>query len=295
MADLGTITYTSVTWTAGDVITEAKLDNMVANDQAYDSHSAQGLLLDNGKAYCGKDSGGTARNLLKINSNDEVVFGFNVGGWIEAGETWTYKSATEVYAAGDVTGKYQKGDKIRYKQGGDWKYGYIIGVSTYDSGNNRTTLTVTGGSDYSVANAAITDNYYSKSENPQGFPNYFNFTVNWTATTTNPDLGNGTKIGRFKINGSLIFVFIAIEMGSTTTYGEGAWGISIPVGYLDTFNAKAHHLAGYGIDLNVAKYYPMASSGAARIRCEAGTVAPTVPFTWASGDLMVFNGSYFYA
>lgn len=29
--------YTSVVWTAGDVITEAKLDNMVANDRAVDS------------------------------------------------------------------------------------------------------------------------------------------------------------------------------------------------------------------------------------------------------------------
>jgi len=41
-----TTSYASVTWTAGDVITEAKLDNMVANDQAYNSHAAQGLELD---------------------------------------------------------------------------------------------------------------------------------------------------------------------------------------------------------------------------------------------------------
>lgn len=32
------LTYTAVTWTAGDIITEAKMDNMVANDQAVDSH-----------------------------------------------------------------------------------------------------------------------------------------------------------------------------------------------------------------------------------------------------------------
>ncbi len=31
------VTYVSVTWTAGDVITEAKLDNMVANDRAVDA------------------------------------------------------------------------------------------------------------------------------------------------------------------------------------------------------------------------------------------------------------------
>jgi len=31
------VTYTSVTWTAGDIITEAKMDNMVANDRAVDA------------------------------------------------------------------------------------------------------------------------------------------------------------------------------------------------------------------------------------------------------------------
>lgn len=31
-------TYVSVTWTSGDIITEAKLDNMVSNDQAEDAH-----------------------------------------------------------------------------------------------------------------------------------------------------------------------------------------------------------------------------------------------------------------
>lgn len=39
------ITYTSVTWTAGDIITEAKMDNMVANDRAVDAMN-NGIQLD---------------------------------------------------------------------------------------------------------------------------------------------------------------------------------------------------------------------------------------------------------
>lgn len=75
-ASLGATTYTSVTWTAGDTITEAKLDNMVANDQAYDSHSAQGLLLDNNKSFAGKNNAGsTNQNLIKIDASDNVVVG----------------------------------------------------------------------------------------------------------------------------------------------------------------------------------------------------------------------------
>lgn len=38
------VTYTSVTWTAGDIITEAKMDNMVANDRAVDA-MANGMEL----------------------------------------------------------------------------------------------------------------------------------------------------------------------------------------------------------------------------------------------------------
>lgn len=75
MAQLGATTYSSVTWTAGDVITEAKLDNMVANDQAYDSHAAQGLLLNNNKSFAAKDSGGTNRNVIRVTTGDLFEYG----------------------------------------------------------------------------------------------------------------------------------------------------------------------------------------------------------------------------
>lgn len=39
------VIYTSVSWTSGDVITEAKLDNMVANDRAVDA-MAQGVEFE---------------------------------------------------------------------------------------------------------------------------------------------------------------------------------------------------------------------------------------------------------
>lgn len=74
-ANLGTTQYTSVTWTSGDVLTEAKLDNMVANDQAYDSHAAQGLLLNNNKSFALKKSGGSNINLLKLDTSDNIILG----------------------------------------------------------------------------------------------------------------------------------------------------------------------------------------------------------------------------
>ena len=87
-------------------------------------------------------------------------------GW-DIAEIWTYVSPTSFSINGDKRDKYQKGDKIRLKQGGDWKYFYITGVS-YSAPN--TIVTITGGSDYTLANAAIQNNHYSKAMNPQGWP-----------------------------------------------------------------------------------------------------------------------------
>jgi hypothetical protein len=72
---LGSITYTAVTWTTGDTITEAKLDNMVANDQAYDAHAAQGILLNNTIGFWQKDSGGTNRSVANIDSSNYLNIG----------------------------------------------------------------------------------------------------------------------------------------------------------------------------------------------------------------------------
>lgn len=74
-ATLGSTTHSSVTWTSGDIITEAKLDNMVANEQAYDSHAAQGLLLNNTYHFAGKTSGGSNIGLIRMNSSDEIELG----------------------------------------------------------------------------------------------------------------------------------------------------------------------------------------------------------------------------
>jgi len=74
---LGSKTYSSVTWTTGDTITELKLDDMVNNDQAYDAHAAEGILLNNNVGYWQKDAGGTSRNVANINASDNLVLGEN--------------------------------------------------------------------------------------------------------------------------------------------------------------------------------------------------------------------------
>lgn len=72
---LGSTTYSSVTWTSGDVITEAKLDAMVANDQAYDSHAAEGILLNNNTGLYFKNAAGTNKSVLNYDGSDIVQLG----------------------------------------------------------------------------------------------------------------------------------------------------------------------------------------------------------------------------
>lgn len=91
-------------------------------------------------------------------------------GWISTNETWTYASADSptftFTISGDKTGKYSVGMKLRLTQT-TTKY-FIITAISYSSPN--TTITVYGGTDYTLANATITNPYYSVHKSPYGFP-----------------------------------------------------------------------------------------------------------------------------
>ena len=133
-------------------------------------------------------------------------------GWTPARETWTRASASTITVPAGATSKYQKGDKIRLKQGGGWKYFYVVEVA-------NTLLTVTGGSDYTVADATITDNYYSKVENPQGFPGWFTYTATVTASGSMTIGSLHSYLCVFKISGNTCTVghFFDFTTGGTAS------------------------------------------------------------------------------
>ncbi|MEK7095929.1 MAG: hypothetical protein AAB896_01410 [Patescibacteria group bacterium] len=91
-------------------------------------------------------------------------------GWTGAGETWTYASAdapTFTFTiSGDLTGKYYAGQRIKLTQT-TAKY-FIITAVSYS--NPNTTVTVYGVTDYTLANSAISANFYSAIKAPAGFP-----------------------------------------------------------------------------------------------------------------------------
>ena len=138
-------------------------------------------------------------------------------GWTPARETWTYASAVSITVPSNATLKYQAGDKIRLKQGAGYKYYFVVAVGA-------TSLTVLGGSDYTVANAAITDNDYSRSEDPFGYPAAFaTGTITWD--TTQIDNGTGGQqptAGKsyYKVKGRRVDHWLSL--GATNVFKNGA-------------------------------------------------------------------------
>jgi len=83
-------------------------------------------------------------------------------------------------------------------------------------GDANTTLTVLGGDDYTLANAAITSPSYSKAETPQGFPQWFNWTPTFTGFSANPT----SLFNRFTITGlTVTLMFRQVNAGTSNSTG----------------------------------------------------------------------------
>jgi hypothetical protein len=126
------------------------------------------------------------------------------------------------------------------------------------------------------------------------------YSVAWTASSSNPSIGNGTLTGRYKQIGKTVFVYIKLIVGSSSTLGSGNWRFSLPVNayssdavilpaiFLDDGNAWYQGLAYSSYAGNVGYVTPMWDKGATG----SAAVDPTTPFSWGSADIIVISGSY---
>ena len=208
------------------------------------------------------------------------------GGWV-AVSTWAYASATTITVPSGAASIYSVGDKIKLTQT-TVKYFYVVGVAD-------TVLTITGGTSYTLTNAAITSPYYSKFESPVGFPQYFNYTPTGIASS------NVTLTGRFKVTGRECRCYIKAEI-SGSLVGIFTTQPSLPItasashfeadtpaqsgiaGYLDSGTASVL----YGLSPRV-----IASGTVVTLTTTANvTIAATTPITWANGDIITANFVY---
>lgn len=165
----------------------------------------------------------TTKNRWEFNSGDDTTrvwnsFGTDVStGWVDAAdETWTYVSYSApngiFNVTGNVMGKYWPGMKVKFTQSSSVRYGIIVSVGTFAAG--VTPITIYTGTDYSLANAAITAQAYSFGKHPYGFPSQASkWTVEATVSTVNSHASPA--------NG--------------TFYNQGGVSITVPIGIWDLF------------------------------------------------------------
>ena len=143
-------------------------------------------------------------------------------GWVSGLRTWVYVGIHSFKIEGvDVTSEFPKGTKIRYKQGGDFEYGTVV-LSAFST---DTTITMATNSNYELAEAAITDNYYSLASSPIGFPNYFSWTPVLDGFSTNPSVSTYT----FSLNGTVCYV--EISQGGDGTSDATNFTITLPISF----------------------------------------------------------------
>ena len=123
------------------------------------------------------------------------------------------------------------------------------------------------------------------------------WTPTWTATTTNPVIGNGSLTGGYILAGKLCHFWAQITMGSTTTYGTGSWLLDMPTAPRNSRWA----FQGTARDTSASATYPFVGeqSGGIVLRALPTTagnpltsMSSTVPFTWATGDGLFLSGTY---
>jgi len=169
-------------------------------------------------------------------------------------------------------------------------------------GGNVTLTLVSGTSGHSVgasnifaSGATITDNSNNSNVVDSRVSVTTAYTPTWTAVTTPPVLGNGTISGLVFRRGNQVTIQVILTMGSTTTYGSGAWSFSVP-------HTPSTSVPGIGSALaldsgtNFRTGIVFANTGASTVDIyfDAGTAQADQlrPFTWATGDKLRFAVTY---
>lgn len=135
-------------------------------------------------------------DLIDVSDALDALETFNTnikGGWIKITDSWSYASSTTITVPSGAASLYQKGDKLKINNT-TTKYFYITNVAD-------TLLTVYAGTDYTVANSAISEIYISRAVRPLNFPVAFNWTPTTNSSAGTWTLGSIT-LATFTIDGS---------------------------------------------------------------------------------------------
>ena len=156
------------------------------------------------------------------------------GGWWTRSETWTrFLSNTTFRVSGDLTAVFVPGTKIKVTQTST-KYFYVVS-SSYAS--PYTTVTITGGSDYSLT-ANPSARWISYQANPQGFPQWFNYAPTWGGFSSAPTVANAV----FTITGRMVTVVVNCSGNGTSNATTLTCTLPIAAAY------AGRGVAGYAVN-----------------------------------------------
>jgi len=120
----------------------------------------------------------------------------------------------------------------------------------------------------------------------------------WVPTWTNLTVGNGTVVARYRQTGKTVDYMLTLTFGGTTSI-TGNVSVSIPV--TSTTYGSFHTVAGGSANDSGTIVYPInhlltsttvGAVFALNASAVYGFVTSTVPFTWATGDILMLSGSY---
>lgn len=199
----------------------------------------------------------------KVLTNPSIAYFKGWDGWLDANETWTYASATTFTIAGvDVTAKYRKGTRLKMTQT-TAKY-FVVASSSFST---NTTVTVLVSDEYTIANAAISANFYSYEDCPQGFPTKFTFTPTWTGFTG----GSPANKILYQVHSGVIYC--QFDTIATATSNSATLDFTIPVAALDTGGYK--HFWAHVIDNGSHQTNPGIIGVANSTTAKVGKTQPT--------------------
>jgi hypothetical protein len=127
------------------------------------------------------------------------------------------------------------------------------------------------------------------------------YTPTWsTSNATQPAIGNGTLTGRYRAIGKTVWFSLRFIAGSSTTFGDGLWAFSLPVGYAPTaIQAASGVIVGSSSLRQPVAAWLSTGTGIFRILTLAGSggvrtnpLATDVPFEWGNGHQIYLGGVY---
>lgn len=125
------------------------------------------------------------------------------------------------------------------------------------------------------------------------------YTPTWTASGSAPSIGNGSLAGRYMRAGSRVTLTVKITTGSTTTYGSGTYGLSLPPGLNAASGVPAYVGSGYFRDASATSTghfsgisFVDPGGSAVGFFYNNSQVGAGNPFTWTNGDFLIATITY---